>query len=79
MGRGDNAHVHPDRHLATDAVELALGKNTQQACLQRGRHVADFVEEQGSAVGLFKAANAARIRACKRAFLVAEQLGLEKL
>jgi hypothetical protein len=75
----DDAHVDLDRRLATDAVELALGEHAQQSRLQRRRHVADFVEEQRAAIGLFEAAAPQLVRACERALLVAEQLGFEQL
>jgi hypothetical protein len=68
-----------DRRLAADAVELALGQHAQQARLQRRRHVADLVEEQRAAVGLFEAAAAQRVGAGERALLVAEQLRFEQL
>ena len=44
-----------------------------------GAHVADFVEEQRAAVGLFEAADALLVRARVRALLVPEELGLEQV
>ena len=75
----DDAHVHLDRRLAADAIELAFGQHAQQARLQRQAHVADLVEEQRAAIGLLEAAAAQRIGAGERALLVAEQFGLEQL
>ena len=74
VGRGDDPDVHPNRHLAAHAVELALGEYTQQAGLQGGRHVADLVEEQRTAIGLLEAADAPRLGAREGALLVPEQL-----
>ena len=46
--------------------------------MQFCRHVADFVEEQCSAVGLFEASAAQRLCTGERAFFVAEQLRFEQ-
>jgi hypothetical protein len=54
-------------------------KDTQQAGLQIGRHVADFVEKERAAFGLLEAPAALRLRAGKRAALVAEQLGFKQI
>ncbi len=75
----DDAHVHPDRLLAADAIELTLGQHAQQPCLQRGRHVADLIEEQRAAVRLLEAAAPQAVGARERTFLVTEQFGLEQL
>ena len=75
----DHAHVHANRRLAADAIELAFRQHAQQARLQRRGHVADLVEEQRAAVGLLEAAAALRVRAGERALLVTEQLGLEQV
>ena len=46
--------------------------------LDRGAHVADFVQEQAAAVGLLEAADSLAIGAGEGALLVAEQLRLEQ-
>ena len=79
MGGGDHAHVDADQLAAADTEELALGQHAQQSRLQRQRHVADLVEEQGATVGLLEAAEVAPLRAGERAGLVAEQLAFEQL
>jgi len=43
------------------------------------RHVADLVEEQGSAVGLFESSDPLAISAGERSFLVAEQFAFEQV
>ena len=73
----DHTHVDADRLLAADAVELTLGQHAQQPCLQRRRHVADFIEEQRAAVGLFEASATQGIGAGERPLLVAEELRLQ--
>src|SRR4249919_2494918 len=79
VGGGDDAHVHADQFAAADAEELALRQHAQQARLQRRGHVADFVEEQGAAIGLFEAAHVALLGTGEGARLVAEQLAFEQL
>ena len=78
MRRGDHAHVDADQLAPADAEELALGQHAQQARLQRQRHVADLVEEQRAAVGLFETADVALLRAGERAGFVAEQFAFEQ-
>ena len=53
--RGNHADVGLDRRLAANPVVMSVGKDPQQPGLQFGRHVADFVEEQRAALGLFEA------------------------
>ena len=79
VGRGDHAHVDADQFAAADAEELALRQHAQQPRLQRRRHVADLVEEQRAAVGLFEAADVALAGAGERAGLVAEQFAFQQL
>ena len=78
MGSGDDADIGADRLAPTDAGELALLQNPQQPGLRLGRHVADFVEEQGAAGGLLEAAGIAVGGAGEGAALVAEQLCLDQ-
>src|SRR5208337_307313 len=54
MGCGDDTYVNLYRGLTAHSIELALGQHPQQARLQRRRHVADLVEEERAAVGLFE-------------------------
>ena len=78
VSRSDNAHVHADRRLTTDAIELAFSQHAQQARLQGRGHVADLIEKQRSAIGLFEAAATQRVGTGERAALVAEQLGFQQ-
>ena len=55
-----------------------LLQHAQNLGLNRGAHVADFVEEQAAAVGLLEAADALAIGAGEGALLVSEQLRLEQ-
>ncbi len=54
VGRGHDAHIGLDRRAATDRHILALLQHAQQARLRLHWHVADFIEEQRTAIGLFK-------------------------
>ncbi len=78
MRRRDDADVYLDRLVAADARDLAVFQHAQQLGLQRQRHVADFVEEQGAAVGIFETALAHLVGAGEGAGLVAEQLVVEQ-
>ena len=72
IGRCNDTDINLDRRLPADTVKLAFRQNAQQSRLQCRRHVTDFIEEQGAAVGLFEAPNAARVCASEGAFFVAE-------
>ena len=76
---GDDANIDLDRHVPANPVELAIGQHPQQAGLGVGRHVADFIEEQSAAIGLFKTAAAQVRSAGESAFFMAEQLGLHQV
>ena len=79
VGRGDDADVHPDGAVAADALELALLQHAQDLGLRLEAHVADLVEQEGSAVGDLELAFARRRRAGEGPLLVAEELGFEEL
>ncbi len=68
-----------DGLAAADAVDHALLDGAQELRLQAHFHFADFIEEQRAAVGLFELADAAGDGAGERAFLVAEEFGLEEV
>ena len=78
VGRGDHPHVDANRRLTTDAIELTFGEYSQQPRLQRRRHVADFIEKQRTAIGLFEAATPQAVGAGERTFLVTEKFRLEQ-
>ena len=58
IGGGDDADVQRDGFAAADAADLAFLQEAQQMALQVDRHVADFVQEQGAAVGILDLAQA---------------------
>ena len=79
VGRGDQAHVDPQRPGAAEPLELVLLQHAQDLGLRAGAHVADFVQEQRAAVGLLEPADPLLVGARERALLVAEELGLEEV
>jgi hypothetical protein len=78
VGRGDHAHVDADEFAPAHAEELSFRQHTQQACLQGQWHVADLVEEQSAAVGLFEATHVAFLGTGERPRFVAEQLAFQQ-
>jgi hypothetical protein len=65
--------------VAADAVILAVGEHAQQPYLQIGRHIADLVQKQRSALCLLEAPAPGALRSGKGAALVAEELRLEQV
>src|SRR5262249_16723974 len=76
--RRDDADV--DRLLGAPAEppELPLLQHAEQLHLRGRRHLADLIEEERAAIGELEAALPPIGRAGERAFLVAEDLALEK-
>ena len=79
VGGGDDADIHLDRLGAADPVDFAFLNGAQQLGLQARIHFADFVQQQGAAIGFFKLANAPGNGAGKGAFLMAEQFGFQQI
>ncbi|MDT4845116.1 hypothetical protein FQZ97_790940 [compost metagenome] len=79
VGRRDDSHIGALRLVATDTLEGALLQYAQQLDLHRQWHIANFIEEQGTAVGQLEAPGAAGDGAGKRALLMAEQLAFQQL
>ena len=68
-----------DALVAAELRELVVLQHVQQLSLQAGLHLADLVEHQRAAVGVFELADARRRGAGERAFFVAEQLAFEQV
>ncbi len=75
VARCHDPDVGLDRGAPADRGVFALLQHPQQPRLRFHRHVADFVEEQRAAFGLFEPAGRAGIGAGERAALMAEQFG----
>ena len=76
---GDDAHIDVYRFGTAQPLELALLQNTEQLDLYLRRHVADLVEKNRAAVGLFKLAGMRLRGAGEGTFLVAEQFGFHQI
>ena len=74
MGGRDDSHVHLVRAGGADLFDLPLLNQPQNSNLQFQRHLADFVEQDGAAVGHFNLALLVSQRAGERTLHVSEQL-----
>ena len=79
VGGGDDAHVDGDFLVAAHPADPARLQGAEQAGLRLGRHIADFVEEQGAAAGLFEFADVAACGPGEGPLLVPEQLAFDQL
>ena len=76
--RRDDSHVHMDRALAPQALELALLEHPQELHLGRGRKIADLVQEERAAVGLLEPSGLRLHRAGEGAPFVTEELAFQE-
>ena len=79
VGGRDDAHIDALGLVAAHAFEGTFLQHTQQLDLHRQRHIADFIKEQGAAVGQLETPGTAGDRPGKGALLVAEQFAFEQL
>ncbi len=79
MGRRHHAHVAADGLVAAHALETALLQHAQQLHLHRQAHVADFIQQQGAALGHFETTLARGQRTGEGALLVAEQFAFQQV
>ena len=73
VGGGHDAYIQLDGALATQSGELALLQHAQQLALQVHGHLANFVQKQGAALGLFKQTLLIAVGARECAFVVTKQ------
>ena len=78
VGRRDDADVDADGFGAAEPLELALLDDAEQLHLRTEVDVANLVEKDRPAFRQLEASLLARVRAGKRAFLVAKQLRLNQ-
>ena len=78
-GCRNNPHVDFDRSIAAESIKLPFLNDAQQLDLQGSRHVADLIEEDRAAVGLFKFADPGLDGTRKGAFDVTKQLRFEQV
>ena len=79
MGRRQYAHIDLNRFGAAHGANLVLLQDAQQLYLQAHRHVADFVEQQGAAIGGLEQAFVIARGAGERTFHVTKQFRLEQV
>ena len=78
VGGGDDADVHVAFFGAADGADFAFLEDAVELDLHGQGHVADFVHEEGAAVGGAEQALAIFVGAGEGAFHVAEEFGFEK-
>src|SRR5690606_6552201 len=75
----DHPHVKLYNLIAAHPGYLALLKYPEEFGLQTGVHIADLIEEEGAAVGLFEFADASGYCSGKCTFFVAEEFAFDQL
>lgn len=78
VGGGDDADIDADGSGASDEFEGFLLEDAEELDLDVGGDVADFVEEEGSAVGLLEASDAVAVGAGEGALDVSEEFAFEE-
>src|SRR5215472_7188522 len=79
VGGRQDADVHLDDRTAPQAGELLILQNVQQLGLQQGRHLADFVEQDGPLVAKFKLARLGMGGSRESPGFVPEQFALQQI
>ena len=79
MRSGNQPNVDLTVSDVSQTAKTLLFENFQQLRLNLKVHVADFVQKDSTAMSHFKQSLLGSGCACKRAFLVAEEFGFEKL
>lgn len=78
IGGGDQTDIDGDGANATEAFERFFLEGTEKLGLEVERDVADFIEEEGAAVGHFEASDLLGKRAGEGATFVAEEFAFEE-
>lgn len=79
VGSGDDAYIDLVRVVAAERANLAFLQHAQQLGLERQGHVADFVEQQGSAIRGIEQPGTIALGTGKGALAVAEQLAFQQV
>src|SRR5262249_15132318 len=77
--RGHEPEIDAARHGVAHAPDLRILEHAQKLHLERGGHLAHFVEEERPAVRRFEEADPVFGRTGERALAIAEELALEKV
>ena len=78
MGGGDQAHIHVNGPVASQALEFPLLDGAQELGLELQWQVTHFVQEQRALVGQFEPSDLLLDGAGECSALVAEQLALQQ-
>ena len=78
VGGGKDADVDVGGRVLADAADFAFLQHAQKAALQHGGHGADFIEENGAAIGFLEKPLLVIDRAGEGTFAMAEQFGFEE-
>ncbi|MNH10705.1 hypothetical protein D3C79_701920 [compost metagenome] len=74
VGGGNDAHIHMQRLVRPQALDLAVLQGAQQFGLHAQGQLADFVEKQRAAIGRIETPGAVTVGTGEGTFDVAEQL-----
>ena len=75
----EHSDVDLDGLVCADALDFAFFEDAEELGLHGDGHVANLIEKEGAAFGLFELADVTRGRARERAFFVSEELRLDEL
>src|SRR6185437_4475891 len=78
VGGGEDAHVGGNEFVSADTLKTFFLQDAQQLGLGVGGEIADFIQKNRAALGLFEPADAPRIGAGKTAAFVAEQFAFKQ-
>ncbi len=78
VGGGDDTHVDGYGHPSSQAVHFSAFEGAQELCLEVCRHVTDFIQEYGAAVGQFELAGFRRNGAGEGAAFEAEKFAFQE-
>src|SRR5436853_3138573 len=73
MGSYDYTYVNCDWLVTANALDFILFENTQELGLHGERHVPDLIEENRSALRLFKLSDMSSGGSCERSFFMSEE------
>ena len=78
VGGNDDPDIDLDGFIATDALDFAFFEDAKKLGLHGNGHIADLVEEERAAFGLFEFPDVASGSAGERTFFMAEEFGLDQ-
>ena len=79
IGRSDDPHVHLDDLRSPDPPDLFIFQDPQEFSLERERHLAQLIQENGAPVGRLEKPDLPRSGPGEGAALIAEELAFQKV